>query len=168
MVGGAPLNPFGTYSIAANEFTVLFLQTTGIPFSDLHICSGDTTEFQTLMSVVLATDTLKPYTDGRVMADFAVAVGPVTELPDHFALSQNYPNPFNPSTVIRYQLPAAGSVRLVVYDMLGREVAVLVNETKNAGVHHVTFDAGGLASGVYLYRLQAGDFVQARKLMLVR
>ena len=167
-VGGAPLNPFGTYSIAANEFTVLFLQTTGIPFSDLHICSGDTTEFQTLMGVVLTTDTLKPYTDGRVTADFAVAVEPITELPDHFALSQNYPNPFNPSTVIRYQLPAAGSVRLVVYDMLGREVAVLVNETKNAGVHHVTFDAGGLASGVYLYRLQAGDFVQARKLMILR
>jgi hypothetical protein len=89
-------------------------------------------------------------------------------VPLQFELAQNYPNPFNPSTVIRYQVPEAGDVKLVVVDMLGREVAVLVNERRSAGVHEVTFDGAGLPSGVYFYRLQAGDVAQTRKLLLVR
>ena len=85
-----------------------------------------------------------------------------------FSLGQNYPNPFNPTTVISYQLPAASDVRLVVYDVLGREVAVLVNERKTPGSYEVKFDGSGLTSGVYLYRLTAGSFVQTRKLLLLR
>ncbi|MCC6395993.1 MAG: T9SS type A sorting domain-containing protein, partial [Bacteroidetes bacterium] len=88
--------------------------------------------------------------------------------PESYALSQNYPNPFNPSTTIKFELPAASLVRLSVFDLLGREVSVLVNEQRSAGVHDVTFDAGRLASGVYLYRLQAGDFVQAHKMVLLK
>jgi hypothetical protein len=88
--------------------------------------------------------------------------------PAVFSLSQNYPNPFNPNTVVSYQLPVVSSVRLVVYDLLGREVAVLVNEKKTPGTYEVKFDAGGLASGVYFYRLTAGEFVQVRKLLLLR
>jgi hypothetical protein len=100
----------------------------------------------------------------------AVVVGVAEEggTPSAFSLAQNYPNPFNPSTVIRYQVPEAGDVKLVVVDMLGREVAVLVNERRSAGVHEVTFDGAGLPSGVYFYRLQAGDVAQTRKLLLVR
>jgi hypothetical protein len=89
-------------------------------------------------------------------------------VPTQLALAQNYPNPFNPSTTIRYELPAASEVRLSVFDMLGREVSVLVNERREAGVHEVRFDASGLSSGVYLYKLQAGDAVQTRKLAFVR
>ena len=97
-------------------------------------------------------------------------------MPATFALGQNYPNPFNPSTVVSFQLPSVSRVRLVVYDLLGREVAVLVNEKMEAGFHEVKFDGSNLASGVYLYRLQAGDpstgsgrsFVQTRKLLLLR
>jgi len=89
-------------------------------------------------------------------------------VPTQLALAQNYPNPFNPSTTIRYELPAASEVRLGVFDMLGREVSVLVNERREAGVHEVRFDASGLSSGVYLYKLQAGDAVQTRKLAFVR
>jgi hypothetical protein len=85
-----------------------------------------------------------------------VGVKTLCELPEYFVLEQNYPNPFNPTTAIRYQLPAAGEVTLAVYDLLGCEVSVLVNERRDAGVHEVNFDASGLASGVYLYRLQAG------------
>ncbi len=85
-----------------------------------------------------------------------------------FALEQNYPNPFNPSTAISYQLPAKSFVTLKVYDMLGREVATLVNGFAQAGSHSVRFDAGGLASGVYFTRLQAGRFVQVRKMLLVK
>jgi len=88
--------------------------------------------------------------------------------PNKFLLFQNYPNPFNPTTAISYQLPAVSDVKLAVYDLLGREVAVLVNERRDAGVHEVKFDGSILASGVYFYRLQAGDLVQAKKLILLK
>jgi len=85
-----------------------------------------------------------------------------------YALEQNFPNPFNPTTVVRYELPAASDVRLVAVDMLGRDVAILDNGRREAGVHEVTFDASHLPSGVYFSRLQAGSFVAARKLLLVK
>ncbi len=88
--------------------------------------------------------------------------------PRSFVLDQNYPNPFNPSTSIQYQIPSAARVTLVVYDMLGREVATLEDGTKQAGTYTVKFNASRLASGVYLYRLKAGNFSQAKKLLLVR
>jgi hypothetical protein len=89
-------------------------------------------------------------------------------MPFRFALEQNYPNPFNPSTTIKFGLPKSSEVRVSVYDMLGREVSVLVNERKDAGVHEVKCDGSNLASGVYFYRLQAGDFTQTKRLMLLR
>ena len=91
-----------------------------------------------------------------------------TGLPETMALLQNYPNPFNPNSDIRYQISEFGKVRLAVYDLLGREVALLVNEMKPAGTYEVRFDASGLASGVYLYRLTAGSFVETRKMIVVR
>jgi hypothetical protein len=91
-----------------------------------------------------------------------------SESPREFLLLQNYPNPFNPNTTIKYALPKASQVRLSVYDMLGRQVSVLVNEKRDPGVHEVKFDGSGLSSGVYLYRLRAGDFVQTRKLLLLK
>jgi photosystem II stability/assembly factor-like uncharacterized protein len=92
----------------------------------------------------------------------------IDEVPTEFSLSQNYPNPFNPSTTIKYQLPKSSVVRLSVYDILGREVSILLNERRDAGVHEVKFDAAGLSSGVYFYRIQAGSFVETRKLLLLR
>lgn len=89
-------------------------------------------------------------------------------LPREFALEQNYPNPFNPSTQIRYALPKDVSVRLTVYDLLGREVAVLVNEVKPAGLHAVTLDATRYASGIYFYRLEAGNVTFTRKMTLIK
>jgi len=96
------------------------------------------------------------------------AVETSCELPEHFGLEQNYPNPFNPTTVIRYQLPAAASVTLAVYDVLGREVTVLVNDRRDAGVHEVQFDGANLASGVYLYRLSAGGFSSTRRMLILK
>lgn len=81
---------------------------------------------------------------------------------------QNYPNPFNPTTSISYQLPEAVHVTLKVYDLLGREVASLVNETKQAGRYNVTFDAGKLASGIYIYILQAGNYFESKKMLLTK
>jgi subtilisin family serine protease len=89
-------------------------------------------------------------------------------LPLTFALEQNYPNPFNPNSDIRYQIAEFRMVTLVVYDILGREVAVLVNEPKAPGTYTVTWNASGLASGVYLYRMTAGPFVDTRKMVLLR
>jgi hypothetical protein len=85
-----------------------------------------------------------------------------------FTLEQNYPNPFNPSTTIGYSVPAASKVNLKVYDMLGREVAVLVNETMPAGGYEVKFNASGLSSGVYFYKLRAGNFTITKKLNLIK
>jgi len=92
----------------------------------------------------------------------------VEDIPTEYGLSQNYPNPFNPSTTIGFDLPEAAKVRLAVYDMLGREVAVLADEERPAGQHSVRFDAGRLSSGMYIFRLQAGDFTQTKKLMLMK
>jgi len=91
-----------------------------------------------------------------------------SEIPKDFSLLQNYPNPFNPSTAIRYQIPSQNHVTLKVYDVLGREVATLVNEEVKPGSYEVTWDATAFASGVYFYRLQTNDFVQTRKLVLLR
>jgi hypothetical protein len=97
------------------------------------------------------------------------------QLPTEFALMQNYPNPFNPSTTITYNLPKTAKVELKVYDVLGNEVATLVNEEKNPGYYEVNFDAAimragqaGLTSGVYFYKIQAGSFVQTKKMLYLK
>ena len=93
-------------------------------------------------------------------------------IPSSFALNQNYPNPFNPSTTIQFQIPNSTLVNLKVYDVLGNEIATLVNEEKPTGNYEVNFDAssvsGGLSSGIYFYRLQAGSFVQTQKMILMK
>jgi hypothetical protein len=102
----------------------------------------------------------------------AVTVSGVTgvngSLPAEFALEQNYPNPFNPTTIISYQLPAASYVTLKVYDMLGQEVATLVNGALDAGYKSVQFSAANLPSGIYTYRLTAGTFVEVKKSLLLK
>jgi len=122
-----------------------------------------------------------------LMARIAGWDGVVTSLdeivsaPKDFTLAQNYPNPFNPSTVISYQLPVSGKVSLKVYDILGSEVVTLVNEEQQPGYYEVKFNASGhsgsdqslrlvrsLPSGVYVYRLNAGDFVSVKKMMLIK
>ena len=99
----------------------------------------------------------------------ATGIGGAGEaLPPDFQLSQNYPNPFNPSTSISYQLPQSSVVTLKVYDVLGKEVASLVEGVQSAGRHTVRFDASLLRSGVYFYRIQAGTFSDTKKLMVIK
>ncbi|MBX7047445.1 MAG: SBBP repeat-containing protein [Ignavibacteria bacterium] len=90
------------------------------------------------------------------------------EIPDKFSLSQNYPNPFNPSTIINYQLTINSNVILKVYNNLGNEVEVLVNEKQNAGSYSVTFNGGNLPSGIYFYKLEAGEFKETKKMILIK
>jgi hypothetical protein len=139
------------------------------------LAPGD--EKQALFAYIFAYDTISL----KAKTDFArrfyesgfdnrvLGVGyRIPRSPDAFALDQNYPNPFNPSTSITYELPRASQVSLTVYDLLGRQVSVLVNERRDAGVHEVKFDGSNLASGVYFYRLQAGDFVQSKRLLILK
>ena len=105
----------------------------------------------------------------RPLSEMIVGVEPkVDELPGQYLLSQNYPNPFNPSTTIMFELQKSSNVRLVIYDILGREVMVLVAGSRDAGIHRVTFTGSNLASGVYLCRLSAGNLVQIRTILLSR
>jgi hypothetical protein len=91
-----------------------------------------------------------------------------SEEPTHFRLEQNYPNPFNPSTTIRFSIPRRGKVALKVLDVLGREVATLVNEELNAGELSAVFSPRGLSSGVYFYRLVHPNFFQTKAMVLVK
>ena len=115
--------------------------------------------------------TIGPMGVGGIMA--LAAQGTVTDAertsgsPLEFGLLQNYPNPFNPATQIRYEVLRTSHVRLVVYDLLGREVAVLVNEQKLPGYHQIQWNTT-VPSGIYFYRLQAGGFVETKKLVLLR
>jgi hypothetical protein len=90
------------------------------------------------------------------------------DLPEEFALYPNYPNPFNPLTTIGYDLPEASRVTLIIYDIIGRQVVKLVDGEQIAGRHKAVFDARSYASGLYMYRLEAGDFRKVGKMMLVK
>jgi subtilisin family serine protease len=169
-----------------------------VPLLDANVSVNAGTEFFVTVGVQNASDTLgvrydslsspattsasyngsswSPWTKGHLRMRAIVAGGnAVTDVeqddegtPVAYDLLQNYPNPFNPATTLQYHLAAPGQVRLIVYDMLGREVSTLVNEKKGAGAHTVRFDAGRLASGVYFYRLEANGFVQTKKMTLLR
>ena len=89
-------------------------------------------------------------------------------VPEEYTLSQNYPNPFNPSTEIQFAIPTAGQTSLIVYDMLGREVATLVNDNLTAGTYKTTFDAASLSSGTYVYILTSNGYRVSKKMMLIK
>ncbi len=97
-----------------------------------------------------------------------VGIGQNTGIPMQYGLDQNYPNPFNPTTYIKFQLPEGGNVKITVFDILGKEVASLINEKMEAGYHNVEFNASNLASGLYIYKMESGDFTDVKKMMLIK
>ncbi len=101
---------------------------------------------------------------GTVSVDEQMA----SAIPGTFRLLQNYPNPFNPATVIRFELSESAQVRLAVFDVLGRHITTLVNETRQAGIHEVNFDASHLAGGTYIYRIEAGEFVESGQMLFLK
>lgn len=141
------------------------LQRHNYSFTDTAVSAG--THYYRLKEVDL--DGTATYSTEIKVAVTGVLGAPDTHrLPSSFGLGQNYPNPFNPSTVINYELPKAEYVRLVVYDMLGREVATLLDGAQDAGYKSVEFSAAILPSGIYYYRLQAGNFIETKKLLLLK
>jgi len=105
---------------------------------------------------------------GIVMKLLPGAIAKSNQEKDKYILKDNYPNPFNPTTTISYQIPKNEFVTISIYDMTGREVASLVNETKAAGTYNITWNASGLSSGIYFYKLQAGSFAEVKKMTLVK
>jgi hypothetical protein len=87
-------------------------------------------------------------------------------VPKNFELHQNYPNPFNPTTMIKYNLPKSSHVALKIYNLVGQEIATLVNELQSAGEYEITWQPKGLPSGLYFYKIQAGDFSETKKIIL--
>lgn len=111
--------------------------------------------------------------DTLIRSEYLIVTNPqgitnTGEIPGTFLLYQNYPNPFNPSTLIKYSLPYRSQVRLVVYDVIGNEVAVIVNEAKNAGGYEAEFDGTNLASGTYFYKIESDNFTDVKKMMLLK
>jgi hypothetical protein len=106
-----------------------------------------------------------------MLDDFGIVTGvedKQQDVPLAYRLYQAYPNPFNPTTTIRFDVPAAGDVSLKIYDILGREIAVLVNDRKQPGHYETAWNAASYASGVYFYRLSANGFVETKKLLLMK
>jgi len=146
--------------------------------SDSLIFPGDSLE----ITVTFAPDDTLDYADtlcienncelcGVELLGHGAALGvsdPISGLPREFALRGPYPNPFNPATTFRIELPVASRVKLEIYDISGKSVGVALEGWRPAGYHEVTFDAAGLPSGVYLYRLNADDFAASGKMVLMK
>jgi photosystem II stability/assembly factor-like uncharacterized protein len=126
------------------------------------------------LNITYANNVIRVMTHGnggyerKLLSQIPVGLEPDPIVVSSFKLEQNYPNPFNPSTTISWQLPVNAFVSLKVYDVLGNEVTTLVNEQKAAGSYQTDFDASNLSSGTYIYRLEAGNFVQTRKMILLK
>jgi subtilisin family serine protease len=140
--------------------------TSGGPF---NIAAGDSLEIGFALACDLNLANLRTdFANARAKYNSITAINDKITVPLSFNLLQNYPNPFNPATSIKYSIPAAEHVVLKIYDILGNEIRTLVNEEKAPGVYSVNFDAKNLPSGVYLYRLSAGNYVSVKKLVLLK
>jgi 5'-nucleotidase len=167
-VGNAPIDPNKMYSVTTNEFVPMFLTMLGIPFDDLHVFA-DTTEFQVVTAYVSQIDTLRPKIDGRVQCVVVTSVAHASSATLKRAnLGQNYPNPFNPSTTIAYEIAVPCKARLSVYNVLGQEVARLVDDFVQPGRYNVRFDGSKLSSGTYFYVLKAGEMLSTMRMALVK
>jgi len=135
----------------------------------LNIVAGQTAWIGFRYYTNTAVDGFAVYLDDVMIGSPNVGVTPTnSNIPDKFNLEQNYPNPFNPTTNIKFSLPKATNVQLVIFNSMGQEVKSLVNEFKNAGSYSVDFNASSLASGTYFYKLITSDFVETKKMTLVK
>jgi hypothetical protein len=138
---------------------------TGSPVS-VHVIGGQSAPDS--MNVVVTKQNYNRYHAKVKVNGTPVGIEPVAGIPQNFSLSQNYPNPFNPVTKIKFALPNISNVKLVVYDVIGRQVQELINSRMNAGYHEFNFTASELPSGVYFYRLTAGEFTDVKKMTLIK
>jgi hypothetical protein len=174
-IEGVTINASGNFVVNTNyqlsdaslaEGTTVPMRTS---FGQANYIGQPITEGKVTLTAIVnrfnANPQLTPRSDADIIADVSVDFG---DAPIEFALKQNYPNPFNPTTNIVYSLAESADVKLVVYDILGRRVATLVNELQTEGIHTINFNASSLASGTYIYRIEAGSFVSVKKMILIK
>ena len=156
-------NQIGNYFLASNQ-----LPTIGKAGNDIVMINK---KFINLWRDLRLSDQPQVYLNVRSYSnpDSVVFVNNINaELPGKYSLSQNYPNPFNPITNVKFSMYNAGQVKLVVYDVQGREVQTLVNEKLNAGTYEIKFDGSMLNSGVYFYKLMTDGFTETKKMLLIK
>jgi hypothetical protein len=164
--------PFSVHAPAKQAARLMFAGVADVP-PELQVHLIDDGRAR---SINLREHTVYEFTPPTPVTHFRIAVGTgeavreiLTELvPITYALHQNFPNPFNPTTTISYQVPVTSNVRLVVYDVLGREVRVLIDGIQETGRYSLFFDAMGLASGMYVCRMSAGEYSECMKMLLLR
>lgn len=171
LINNQPIDPGQLYSVTTNEFLFTALTDTGFvgvtPIEPYLFV--DSTEAQILAEYIISQGSITPIIEGRVYSEqTSGGIGEYKQLPKDFNLEQNYPNPFNPVTTIQYTLGKPQFVTLKIYDSLGSEVIRLVNEEKSPGKYAVKWDASGLSSGIYFYRLTVGTFTETKKMLLLR
>lgn len=137
----------------------------GVYISSIHFLDSKTATGIINGRIVYTTDGWLTY---NTLDSLTSGIANTREKQTCYKLEQNFPNPFNPVTTIRYSIPVAGRVQIIVFDLLGREISLLVNEVKPAGSHCIYFNASGLASGTYFYRIKSGQFTSVRKLILMK
>jgi hypothetical protein len=159
----------------ANASNIFWIVGSSATFGTTSVFKGN------VLAWITITENTGASVDGRLLAhngavtfngQGVTSIKPETDenglAPKGFTLSQNYPNPFNPVTIIDYQLPMSSNVRLCIFDEVGREVNILVNELQRSGNHKIEWDAGNFPSGVYFYRLNAGSFVSIKKMVFIK
>jgi 2',3'-cyclic-nucleotide 2'-phosphodiesterase (5'-nucleotidase family) len=167
-IDGNSLDPSAAYSVTGNELLAgLLTDYFEIPISNFFLYDS-LSEFQVIAEYIALQQTITPIVEGRIIADISIDVEDENIVVKNFVLKQNYPNPFNPTTNFEFRISNFELVTLIVYDILGNEIATIVNEELPVGTYKYTWDASGLASGVYFYKLQAGNFVETKKLILLR
>lgn len=166
LINGNPIDIEAKYSVTANEFVLGFLQSfLGIEVTDI-VLYEDLTEFQVLSEYIANKGTISPESGDRITN--INKEDRESYFTDRFELFQNFPNPFNPTTKISWYSPISVQQSLIVYDVLGKEVAILVNEQKPSGLHKVEWNASDFSSGVYFFRLSSGDFLDFKKALLLK
>jgi len=173
------LNNQNVYSVAISGNNIIAGADTGVYVSTIYGSNwikrneGFPAGIRKIFALCIANGYIFAGTDGssvwkRPLTE-VIGIKPISsKIPDKYSLLQNYPNPFNPTTNIEFTIPKTGLVKLTVFDLNGRELAALVNEVLKVGKYSVDFNANNLSSGVYFYKLQANDFVQTKKMIIIK
>lgn len=168
-IAGVEDNNFLLLDVSDDTNPVVIAETGSIGLGENSFrTAGVSIDSENQIAYVLATNVAVAAYDISDALQISVSIEHDSTTPQAFVLQQNYPNPFNPTTNIEFSLPNAEHVQLNVYNMLGQQVATVVNEVRGAGSHTVRFDASGLGSGVYIYRLQAGENIANMRMTLVK
>ena len=163
------------YSEVEDGFVIERKQGSDTSFTVIDTSDGNSTEYvDTNVEQGAYTYRVKAYKDSMesLYSNEAsltlVGIQEEEQLPTHYSISQNYPNPFNPTTKINFALPKTALIKIIIYDLLGREIRTLINKKLEAGYHEINFDAYNLPGGIYFYRIQSGYFIHAKKMILLK